>query len=171
MTLRATWGSSLPNSFLAASSISICQAKLLLHSTQAVSFAFAIANFGKSLFCKIEIFQISQMLKNRLTGVKTLGAPSCLGQLIKTAFDVFGKSQGWHARLLFCYTSIFWMLGQGKWIYGVIKTHIRHRAGQGWHGGGAVTGVVRNDSWSADFRLSFWRTLAVPISLSWWLFR
>ncbi len=49
-----------------------------------------------SLLGQIDVFQVLKMLKDGLTGVVGLGAPSALGEAGKALFDFF-REDGWLA--------------------------------------------------------------------------
>ena len=49
-------------------------------------------NFCETLFGKIDVFEVFEVLKDRFTRVVSLGAAGALGEAIEAFFDVVGKA-------------------------------------------------------------------------------
>ena len=85
---RATYLSSRRKSLSAPASNSIRQAKLALYLLKRVGARFPGPVIDQTLFGKIQILKIVQVLKDRLASVKSLGAPRRFRQPIETVFNV-----------------------------------------------------------------------------------
>ncbi len=100
--------SSFTRLFLEASSNLIRQTKAALHFLYTVGLAAACPNFNRTVFCKVQIFEVVQILKDSFASVKGLGASRELCQCFKTCFNFYWQSNCKHDSLLFClcYTGI-----------------------------------------------------------------
>src|SRR6266849_8117957 len=91
--------SSLLSSRSAAMESSIFHAMSLHDVFQGNGVIFAIAYTFQRALSEIDVFEIFQVLQDRLTGVEAFGTPCAAGKLLKTFFDGVRKSDGQHVFL------------------------------------------------------------------------
>src|ERR1700690_154410 len=91
--------SSLPSWRLASAENSIFHAMSPYNVFERDSSVFAAANAVERTLGKIDVLQILEVLEDRLTGIKGLGAAGALSELFEPLFDGLGKTYGQHGNL------------------------------------------------------------------------
>src|ERR1019366_3226116 len=102
---RLTFLSSFSSRRRAVSVSSIVQAKAFCYFVQRVGFLFAAPDTRQNTLGRVRVFQVFNVLQDRLAGVVGLRAASALGQSFKAFFDGLWKPDREHNLSLYEYSN------------------------------------------------------------------